>query len=159
MLSMGPNSSARSRRPAGPAIPGPKVLTRAPIAPLPFSDALAMPAALLPELPAPPSLALLVSGVPGVVRVELDAVRASAMREEGELVLDASEWRALVLGAEADRAWPADLAALCRRKESEPAFRIDAETALAGAQPDRCERWSAARVLERLGAHVVSIEL
>lgn len=159
MLSMGSNTSARSRRPTGPVIPAPKVLTRVPVAPLPFADALMLPAALLPELPAPPSLALFVSGVPGVVRIELDEVRARAAREQGELVLDAGEWRALVLGAEADRAWPAELAALCRRKESEPAFRIDAETALAGAQPDRSECWSAARVLERLGAHVLSIEL
>ncbi len=137
-----------------------KVLTRgARLFRLRYADALELPAGLLPDLPAPPSLGLHVPGVPGVVRVELDQERARAARAEGELVIDEGEWRALVLGAEADRAWSADLVGFCRRKQSEPSWRIEEETALAGAQPDPSEVWSAARVLDRLGAEVLSIEL
>ena len=141
------------------AIQAAKVLTRGLVRPLRFAEALELPAALLAALPVAPSLGLHVAGVPGVVRVELDAERAEAARAEGELVFDAGEWRALVLGAEADRAWSRDLVAFCQRKRSEPAWRIEQETALAGAQPDPREQWSAARVLERLGADVLSIEL
>lgn len=132
-----------------------KVLARAPR----FAEALALSARRIVEMPLPPSLGLHVPGVPGVVRVELDRAEAEAARREGELVLDRDEWCALVLGAEADRLWPSDLAALCRRKVSEPSFRIDAESALAGAQPDRRESWSVARVLSRVGADLLSIDV
>lgn len=124
-----------------------------------FAEAVALSARRIVELPLPPSLGLHVPGVPGVVRVELDRAEAEAARREGELVLDRDEWYALVLGAEADRLWPSDLAALCRRKVSEPSFRIDAESALAGAQPDPGESWSVARVLSRVGADLLSIDL
>jgi len=132
-----------------------KVLGRSPR----FVEALGLPARLIAELPLPPSLGLHVPGVPGVVRVELDAVAAEAARADGELVLDAAEWRSVVTGAEADRLWPVDLVGLCRRKRSEPAFRIDAETALAGAQPDPSEAWTVGQVLERVGAEVLTIAL
>lgn len=132
-----------------------KVLGRA----LRFGEALSLSARQLAALPLPPRLGLHVPGVPGIVRVELDPAEAGASRAEGELVLDRGEWRALVLGAEADRLWPSDLAALCRRKVSDPSFRIDVESALAGAQPDPRESWSVARVLSRVGAELLSIEL
>lgn len=124
-----------------------------------FAEALGLSARLMGDLPLAPSLALHVLGVPGVVRIELDADRAEAARAEGELVFDAEEWQAIALGAEADRIWPSDFAAFCRRKQGEPSWRVEAETALAGAQPDADEEWSAARVLERVGAEVLSIEL
>lgn len=124
-----------------------------------FAEGLHLSARLMGDLPLAPSVALHVLGVPGVVRIEFDAERAHAARAEGDLVIDAEEWRAIALGAEADRVWPSDFAALCRRKQGEPSWRIDTETALAGAQPDAREEWSAARVLERIGADVLSIEL
>lgn len=136
------------RRPA-------KVLGRAPR----FPEVLSVPAALIAELPLPPSLGLHVPGIPGLVRVELDPAEADASRREGALVLDREEWRALVVGAEADRLWPDDLVTLCRRKIREPGFRIDPEVALAGAQPDLRESWSVGRVLARVAAEPRSIEL
>ncbi len=122
-----------------------------------FGEALSVPARDLAELPLPPSLVLRAAGLERLVRVELGA--SAPEPSEGELVLDADEWRAIGLGAEADRLWPADLAALLRRKASDPSFRITGEVALAGAQPDPAEAWSAAQVLERIGAEVVAVEL
>lgn len=133
----------------------PKVLGRV----LRFAEALDLPARWLGSLPLAPSLALHVPKVPGVVRVEFDPALARAARRGADIVLDAHEWRALVLGVEADRLWPADLAALCSRKRSEPAWRIEPEAALAGAQPVSCEPWTVRQVLERADAHVLSIEL
>jgi hypothetical protein len=124
-----------------------------------YSEALALPAALLPDLPVVPTLGLHVPSVPGIVRVALDEARAELARQEGEVVIDADEWRAIVQGAEADRLWPAQLAAFCARKRAEPAWRIEPEIALAGAQPDPNEQWSARRVLQRIGAEVLSIDL
>ncbi len=120
------------------------------------AEALELPADLLAELPLPPKLALHVPGVPGIVRVLLDA---EGEGEPGALTFDAEEWRAIVLGAQADRLWPSTFVALCARKRDEPAWRIDAEMALAGAQPDPRQRFSVARVLSRLGAQVLAIEV
>lgn len=137
------------------ALQAPKVLGRSSR----FVEALAFSARLLGELPLPPSFGLHVQGVPGVVRVALEPSAAERARAEGEVVLDRGEWHAVVLGAEADRLWPVDFAALCRRKRSEPAFRIEPETTLAGAQPDPAEEWSVAGVLERVGADVLAIDV
>jgi hypothetical protein len=126
---------------------------------LPYEEALALPARLLGELPLAPSMGVHVRGVPGVVRIELDPARAEIARSEGEITIDADEWRAISFGAEADRLWPADFAALCARKQSEPSFRIEPEMALAGAQIDPDRVWNAQRVLERIGADVLSIDL
>lgn len=134
---------------------GAKVLTRA-LRPLRWSEALELPGRWIAELPCPPALALRVPGVPGLVRVDV-AGRCPARPDE--VVLDAEEWRSVVLGVEADRLWRADFVGLCARKRSDPSWRIGAEVALAGAQPDPEERWSTARVLARLEAEVLEIEL
>lgn len=135
---------------------GAKVLARM-SRPLRWAEALELPGILIADLPQPPSLALRVPGVPGVVR--LQPTRAAQADANADVVLDADEWKAVVLGAEADRLWRADFAGLCARKRSDPGWRIDADVALAGARPDPRERWSAARVLERIGAEVLAIEL
>lgn len=134
-----------------------KILTRA-FRPrgLLYGEALGLPARSLPELPLPPALVLHAGGL--CVRVQLGE-GGGAARLPSDLVLDAAEWRAIAAGAEADRLWPADFAALCARKRSDPAFRITEEVALAGAQPDPREVWPVARVLERIGARVLAIEL
>jgi hypothetical protein len=122
-----------------------------------FGEALALPAAVLPDLPVPPAIGLHIPSVPGIVRLALDPQKAEP--RDGELVIDAGEWRAIVAGAEADRLWPASFVAFCARKRDEPSWRIEAEIALAGAQPDPNECWSVSRVLRRIGAEVVSIDL
>jgi hypothetical protein len=136
-------------RPSGAA----KRITAAPRAFGGFEEALELPADLLGALPRPPRIALWAAGVSETVVVALDGSAG-----EG-IVLGPDEWRAIVSGACADRLWPADFVALCRRKSSDPAWRIDEETALAGAQPDPRERWSARRVLDRIGAFVLSIDV
>ncbi len=105
-----------------------------------------------------PLRSLRVGGLSCLVRLD-SAIGSTRSASGDQVVLDADEWRAIVLGAEADRLWSRDFAGLCARKRSDPSWRIDAEVALAGAQPDERERWSAARVLERVGAEVVAIEL
>ncbi len=150
---LAPSGSTSELRPARTIL---SRLLRSPA--LRFGEALSLPSRDLADLPLPPSLVLRVDGVAGYVRVELRADAAEEARASGELVIDAAEWRALSLGAEADRVWPAGFAALCAEKKR-AGLRFTPELALDGAQPDVREQWSAARVLERLGAEVVSLEL
>lgn len=137
--------------PSARALGGPRPL------PPRVSGALELPARLLFELPLAPSLGLHVPGVEGVVRVS----RAAEESEDDTSgpSLDAEEWVALVLGAEADRVWPRDLVGLLARKAADPSFRLIPEITLEGAQPDPEERWSLRRLLDRIGAELLSIEL
>jgi hypothetical protein len=135
-----------------------------------WTEALELPGAVLPELPLPPTIDVRVAGISGVVRLDTGARSACAeglggQRERGErgqdarVQIEAEEWRAIVLGAEADRLFARDFLALCARKRSDPTWRIDLESTLAGARPDANERWSAWRILDRIGARVVAIHL
>ena len=110
--------------------------------------ALACPAALWLEMPRPAVLRLHVPGVPGVVTVD---------GTDG-LVFDADEWAALVEAVEADRIWPADFRGFCARKAAEPAWRLEREEALAGAQPDAERSLTVGEVLERIGAQLLLID-
>jgi hypothetical protein len=78
---------------------------------------------------------------------------------EPDVVFDAEEWVALVVATEADRVWAADFRTFCERKRAEPAWRLELPEALAGGQPDPAERWDLGRVLRRLAADVLSVEL
>lgn len=120
----------------------------------PVAEVCSLPARWLFDLPEPVELALHVPGIPEVVRIDLDGER----EEDESLWLDADEWVALAVGAEADRAWAPDLRAWLERKQAEPSFRLSAELTLAGAQPDRDETWSVGRVLRRLGATLLSVD-
>lgn len=137
---------------AHPSLPSAKPLAGRLLSPL-AAEVLRFPARYLLELPLAPALALHVPGLDAAVRISIDGDA-----DEGELALDPDEWRALVVGVEADRVWPRDLAALLRRKASEPAYRVGALDALAGAQPDPRETWDLASVLDRLGAELLSVE-
>jgi len=112
-----------------------------------------LPASLLFALPVSPALALHVPGVEGVVRITRDG------ESDDGLAFDLDEWAALVLGAEADRLWERDFAVICRRKLTEPAYRVDSTDTLAGAQPDPSESWDVGAVLDRLGAQLLSVDL
>jgi len=135
-----------------PPVAAAKPLTGRPQSPW-GAEVCALPAAVLFELPVAPELALHVPGVDGAVRISRDG------EAEDGVAFDLDEWAALVLGAEADRLWERDFAVICRRKLVEPAYRVDRVDALAGAQPDRSERWDVGAVLERLGAHLLSVDL
>ena len=122
-------------------------------------EVLTLAASLLADLPRPPTLSLHVPGVPGVVYVDTGAGAAAVAGDAERRAFGAAEWRALVLGVEADRVWPADLQRFARRMESEPHWRLSAEEALAGAQPDRSRRWTLGELLERVGAQLVAVEI
>jgi hypothetical protein len=133
--------------------PPPKRLGGTPRVPLRWEEALDIQADLLGDLPLPPRLEIRIDAMPEPIVLALDGSSSDG------LALDASEWRAIARAAAADRVWPADFASLCHRKRTEPAWRIEEDTALAGAQIDRDARWTAREVLDRIGAEVVAIEL
>lgn len=135
-----------------PPVAAAKPLTGRPQSPW-DAEVRGIPAELLFELPVAPALALHVPGVEGVVRITRDG------EAEDGAAFDLDEWAALVVGAEADRLWERDFAVICRRKRDEPAYRVGRVDALAGAQPDPSERWDVGAVLERLGAHLLSVDL
>lgn len=110
----------------------------------------AFPARWLAELPLPPRLVLHVSGVAGLVRVELGEEASDGVG------FSATEWVALCRGIEADRIWPADFVEVCRRKAANPAYRLELDDALGGVQVDENECWTLERVLERVDAHLVT---
>lgn len=117
------------------------------------AEMMAFPARWLGELPMPPSFSLHVAGVPGLIRVGADQTERAA---EHEVALTWPEWAALCRGVEADRMWPADLVRVAQRKRDNPAYRLELEDALAGAQVDKSECWELERVLERVDAHLVA---
>jgi hypothetical protein len=129
----------------------------------PIEELLSLPAELLPDLPLPVTLRLAIEGAPA--RVQLRTwERAGPVPEATEsladvISFDREEVRALVMAAQADRIWRADLLGLCFDKWRRPAHRLTLEEALAGANIDASSEWTLARVLARLGATVESIEL
>jgi hypothetical protein len=116
------------------------------------------PAQLLATLPRPTTLRLQIPGLDRVVAVATSADRAMMERESGALVFDAMEWSAIVAAAEADRLWPADLREICGRKTKAPVFALDLEAALGGARIGASPGWSIGRVLDRVGAQLLSAE-
>lgn len=118
----------------------------------------ALPAHLLGALPRPTTLRLEVPGCGGIVAIATSAERAEAERTAGAIVFDAAEWSALVTAAESERLWPADLRELCARKTRAAGWALDLETALAGARPDAPAGWTLGRVLDRVGAHLLSAD-
>lgn len=119
-----------------------------------------LPARLLPCLPLPLTLWLDVPGAPVPVCLTTAVAEGAAEPVLGpRVVFDRDEVAALVIGAEADRVWRRELLGMCFDKWRRPALRIVAADALAGALPDASEVWSVERVLRRLGATVVRVEL
>jgi hypothetical protein len=124
-----------------------------------WSEALQFPAGWVLDLPRAVELALHVPGVLGVVRASRTKDVLVGAYAAGEIAFDAAEWRAIVEGVQSDRIWPQDFRAFCERKRDEPELSLTAEIALAGAQPDRGEQWTLARVLRRIGAEVIAIDV
>lgn len=118
----------------------------------------AFPARLLGTLPCPTTLRLRVPGVDRVVAVATSADRVDNERASGAVVFDVLEWNAIVVAAEADRLWPADLREICGRKTSGPSVVLDAERALAGARVGASPEWSLGRVLDRVGAQLLDAD-
>jgi hypothetical protein len=125
------------------------------------SDLEAFPAELLPGLPLAVTLWLEVPGAPVPVCF---TTAEQAPGSEGVLadriVFGRDELAALVVGVQSDRVWRKELLGMCFEKWRRPALRISEADALAGAQRDEHEQgWSLARVLDRLGAELVRVEL
>ena len=136
----------------------------------------AFPAHLLAALPLATTLLLHVPGVEGrPVAVATSQGALDVARAAGLLAFDADEWRVLVSATESDRLWPADFRAVIVGKslagrgascaEGDPAAdaaadaRLDAAAAFGDARPDPVAGWSVGRVLARLGARLVGVEL
>ena len=127
------------------------------------------------ELPAQ-----LLAGMPETIRLWLDVPgaptqvcfftgprdsHAEAHVLADTIVFDGEELNAIVCAAEADRMWHRDFLGLCFEQWRQPEFRVDAASALSGANganPDAgqaiTEQWSVERVLRRLGASLQLVE-
>ncbi|MFI5306413.1 MAG: hypothetical protein ACHQ53_03610 [Polyangiales bacterium] len=75
------------------------------------------------------------------------------------IVFDGDEIRAIAVGVQAERLWPADFKGFCLRKLHDPSFRITPGLALGGAQPDAVKPWSLGRVLSWLEIELCEAEL
>jgi hypothetical protein len=121
----------------------------------------AFPARLLADLPLPVTLWLDIPGSP--VPVCLTSAVSSTEGLEPlapQVVFSRDEVAALVLGIEADRLWRKELLGFCFEKWRRPVWHVSADDALAGALPDLEQpAWSVERVLKRLGATLLRVEL
>ena len=129
----------------------------------PRAALLELPAELVPDLPLPVTLWLVIEGAPARVVLTTGAWEHGVLAYPGRSLADVivfgrEELRALISAAEADRMWRKDLLGLCFDKWRRPDHRLSAADALAGANPDP-QRWTLARVLERLGATLERLEL
>jgi hypothetical protein len=119
------------------------------------TEVLAFPAEHLAGLPLPVRLVLrgMGIGLPIVWTSE-----AAPARRDG-VVFDAEELRAIAVGVQAERVWPADLKGFCLRKLQDSSFRVNELLALGGAQPVPGRPWSLGRVLRWFDLELELIEL
>lgn len=122
------------------------------------SEVSGLPAHLLSGLPLPTTLRLEVPGHPGIVSIATSAEVVRSERESGAVVFDGAEWSALVIAAESDRLWPAELREICERKARAPRWTLDLDTALSGARAAAPAGWTIGSVLARVGARLVAAE-
>jgi len=88
------------------------------------------------------------------------ACSRSAKPRRGTLRFEGSELRALALGAEAERLFPADVKGYCLLKLHDPAFEVSEELTLGGVAPiDDPGCWPLARVLAALDLELRSAEI
>jgi hypothetical protein len=95
-----------------------------------------------------------------VFHLSTSAAERSALAEAGAIALDAEEWEALTIAAEADRAWPADLVQALRARGVTGRLTLDVlldgvtyESATAEGE----RAFSVARVVSRIGARVDAV--
>ena len=122
-----------------------------------LAEVLALPAEHLTGLPLETSFIL--EGHGFACEIVWSTGVVSEPRRAGQLLFDAAEVRALVLGVQAERLWPSDLKGFCLRKLHDPCFQITEGLALGGAQPDLRSPWSVGRLLRWLDIELVGVEL
>jgi hypothetical protein len=125
----------------------------APEPPAGAAEVRAFPAELLGSLPVPVSFVLQGLGMSAAIVWTTEP--APSCRDG--IVFDADELRALVVGVQGERLWPADLKGFCLRKLHDPSFRVNELLALGGAQPSTGAPWSLGRVLRWFDLELVSI--
>jgi hypothetical protein len=119
-----------------------------------------LPARLIPDLPLGFTLTLEIEGAPAQVQFSTELHLDAGDSLADVIVFDREELRALIVATQSDRFWRKDLLGVCFDKWRKPEHRLSLEAALAGANADAAEAsGSLGRVLARLGATVVSIEL
>lgn len=111
-----------------------------------LGELLSFPARELKGLPVPVRIELQASGIHHAIVWTSEPIEGPA---EG-LVFDGDEVRAIAIGVEADRLWPADLKGFCLRKLHDPSFRVTQGAALDGAQPSLGPAWALDRILRWL---------
>jgi hypothetical protein len=80
-------------------------------------------------------------------------------RRKGGTIFFKPELNALILGAEAERAWTKDLISWCWKKREQADFTLDFDTALAGLKPEPDQGWTVGRLLHWFKADLVAVEL
>ncbi len=122
---------------------------------VPGRELLELPAQHLAGLPIPVRIHLQDSAIAH----EIQWISGPVATPSEALVFDAGEVRALAVGVQAERLWPADFRGFCLRKRLDPSFRVTDGLALAGAQPEAGPAWALGRVLRWLELELCNVEL
>ena len=118
---------------------------------MPLEELRGFPALLLPELPFEVRILVQARGIASEV------VLGGATPGD-PIGFNGAELRALAVGAQAERVWPADFRGYCLHKRQDPSFHVTEALVLAGAQPEAGPAWSLARVLDWLDLEQVGFE-
>jgi hypothetical protein len=118
-------------------------------------ELLSFPARYLSELPVKVRIRVQTTGL----HREIEITTGRAEVRPGALVLDGSELRALALGVEAERLFPADVKGYCLLKLHDPDFEITDDLTLGGVEPTPDPGWTLGRVLAALELELRSAEL
>jgi hypothetical protein len=129
-------------------------------------ELLAFPARYLAELPVKVRIRVQCAGLHREIELysghaegrQSGVVNPSA-RAKAALRFHDGELRALALGAEAERLFPADVKGYCLLKLHDPAFEVTEELTLGGVEPIPAPGWSLARVLAALDLELRSAEV
>ncbi|HMI94621.1 MAG TPA: hypothetical protein VK509_24775 [Polyangiales bacterium] len=118
-------------------------------------ELLAFPARYLAELPIKVRIRVQYTGL----HREIELCSGPVEARRGTLRFEGSELRALALGAEAGRLFPADVKGYCLLKLHDPAFEVSEQLTLGGVAPVEDPGWTLARVLNALDLEVRSAEI
>ena len=119
------------------------------------AELLELPAASLNGLPVGVRIIAQGLGIAHLIRFD----SRSGLEPTAGINFDGEELRAIAIGAQAERLWPADFKGFCLRKLHDPSFRVTLGLALDGAQPEAATPWSLERVLRWLELELCDAEL
>jgi hypothetical protein len=129
-------------------------------------DLLTFPARYLTELPVKVRILVQCAGLHREIELCSGPVEAHKAAEANPraavrrtLTFEGGELRALALGAEAERLFPADVKGYCLLKLHDPFFVVTETLTLGGVEPVPDPGWSLARVLAALDLELRSAEI